>query len=160
MKVLVQLIILHHDSVLTEVMHERMMLAFHLLMFGPTQPLSLSRARVFVFLHVCECLCFCVCVCVSVCVYMCACVCVHVCMCVCVCICVCLHVGSTVVYSLCLSPYTCRLPKLVLLRYDVVQASGLTTVYIVICCWQTFVKIADIILNTTLVFFIQKYKLC
>ena len=86
MKVLVQLIILHHDPLLAGVMHERVRLEFHLLMFGPTQPLSLSRAHVIVCLHVCECPCFCVCVCVSVCVYMCFCVCVCVCVCVYMCV--------------------------------------------------------------------------
>ena len=79
MKVLVQLIILHHDPVLAEVMHERVRLAFHLLMFGSTQPLGLlSCAR--------ACTCFCVCV------YMCARVYVRVCVCVCVYVCVCVRV--------------------------------------------------------------------
>ena len=119
MKVLVQLIILHHGPVLTEVMHERMMLAFHLLMFGSTQPLGLlSRAR--------ACPCFCVCVCVSVCVYMCVHVHTHVCVCVCVCVCARVYACmlSQLWSTLSLSPYTCRLPQLALL--EVVQVSGLT----------------------------------
>ena len=69
-----------------------------------------------------------------------------------------MHVGTIVVYSLCLSPYTCRLPRMALLDMRYVYSTGVWSDSIAICCWQALVKIADIILNTTLVFFIQKHS--